>query len=290
MTSRLSGEVLQVGGLRIHHTTGGRGRPLLMIHGLGSSGYMEWRRNLAHLARSHRVLAPDLPGFGRSDKPASARYGIAYFARVLRRYLDTVGVRSAAVVGTSLGGRVAIELALTAAPRVQRLVLVNALGLGRPRLQVAYPLLALPRVGEAAMRVAGLALSRAPDSLIRRFAGRYAGGEAAAASDAQYLSDMREMYSSAGYPSAYLATVRSLATPRTLLGWSGMAGRLRRTGIPLLLIWGARDPLFPLEHARRTHAAVPGSGLAVIEGAGHTPQAERPDEFNRALLAFLTAD
>ena len=278
---------MTVGRLKIHHTTGGRGRPVLLVHGLGSAGYIEWRHNLAPLARGRRVLAPDLPGFGRSDKPLTGRYGVEWFARVLRRYLDALAVGSVDVVGTSLGGRVAIELALTAAKRVRKLVLVNSLGLGRPRMQVAYPLLALPRVGEVAMQVAGLAVAHGPDSLLKRFAGRYAGGDAAAAADAAYLANLRQMYREEGYPEAYLATVRSLATPRTLLGGAAVIEGLRRSRIPLLLVWGARDPLFPLEHATLAHAAIPGSRLAVIAGAGHTPQAERPDEFNRAVAGFL---
>src|SRR5205814_10028509 len=89
-----------VGRLSIHHTYGGSGSPVLFIHGLGSSGYIEWRFTLPAVAAHHRVFAPDLPGFGRSQKPR-ARYGIGYFARVLDRYLEGRRLRSAAVVGTS---------------------------------------------------------------------------------------------------------------------------------------------------------------------------------------------
>ena len=86
-----------LGSLRVHHTQGGRGSPLLFIHGLGSSGYIEWRFNLEAAAHRHRVYAPDLPGFGRSAKPR-ARYGIPYFTDFIERYMDARGLRSAAVV------------------------------------------------------------------------------------------------------------------------------------------------------------------------------------------------
>src|SRR6266567_5607315 len=130
---KLESGFVKVGRLSVHHTHGGQGSPpVLFVHGLGSSGYIEWRFNLPVIARKHRVLAPDLPGFGRTDKPRGGRYGIAYFARTLVRYLDGLDLRSVAVVGTSMGGRVALELALRAPGRVERLVLVNALGLGRP--------------------------------------------------------------------------------------------------------------------------------------------------------------
>src|SRR5260370_428084 len=116
---------IELGSLRVHHTHGGRGSPVLFIHGLGSSGYIEWRFNLDATSDRHRVYAPDLPGFGRSEKPR-ARYGIQYFTRFIERYMDDRGLRSAAVVGASLGGRIALELALENPRRVSKLVLVNA--------------------------------------------------------------------------------------------------------------------------------------------------------------------
>src|SRR4029077_2790651 len=133
---------------------------------LGSSGYIEWRFNLEQTGASHRVYAPGLPGFGRSEKPR-ARYGVGYFARFIERYMEARGIGSAAVVAASLGGGVALELALDSPKRVSKLVLVNALGLGRPSVQLYYGLVTLPRVGEAFMKVASQALHRAPAPLIR---------------------------------------------------------------------------------------------------------------------------
>ena len=136
---------LKLGNLTIHHTYGGSGSPVLIIHGLSSSGYIEWRFNLVRTSRSHRVYAPDLPGYGRSDKPRAARYGIPYFAKTIDRYMQNRHLRGAAVVGTSMGGRIALELALRYPERVGKLVLVNSLGLGRPRIQPYYPVMLLPR-------------------------------------------------------------------------------------------------------------------------------------------------
>ena len=279
---------VKVGRLVLHHTTGGVGTPVLFVHGLGSSGYIEWRFNLQHFAHRHRVLAPDLPGFGRSDKPTRARYGIDWFSSTLDRYLDAVGAPRVAVVGTSMGGRVALELALQKPRRVERLVLVNSLGLGRPQVQFFYPLMVLPRVGEAAMRVARVAVERAPAAMVRRFAARYAAAsEVERTMDDSYLADLREMYGAAGYSDAYLATVRSMARPSSALGIFDATGRLGELKMPVQLVWGANDPLFPVAHATRAHGLLPGSRLAIIQGAGHTPQAERPDEFNRILDRFI---
>lgn len=280
---------VKVGGLTLHHTFGGRGSPILFIHGLGSSGYIEWRFNLPQLSRQHRVFAPDLPGYGRSDKPKAARYGIPYFARVVDRYMEERGLRKAVIVGTSMGGRIALEIALAHPGRLAALVLVNSLGLGRPKIQPYYPMMLMPRVGETLLHGLKHALRLTPPPMIRRFAARYigAGDELERTMSDEYLGHMREMFAAEGYPAAYLATVRSIASPRSFFGDMDISKRLSQIKVPMLLIWGASDPLFPLEHATRAHNAVPGSRLVVIQGAGHTPQAERPEEFNQQLESFL---
>ena len=279
-----------MGSLRVHHMHGGRGTPVLFIHGLGSSGYMEWRFNLEPAALHHRVYAPDLPGFGRTEKPR-ARYSVPYFTRFIERYMDDRGLRSAAIVGASLGGRVALEMALEHPKRVTKLVLVNALGLGRPNMKLYYGLMMLPRVGEAFMKFAGDALRWAPQPMVRRVAARYAGASAnlKRTMDEDYFTNLRELYAADGYGDAYLATVRSLITPKALLEADhDLSTRLGEIKVPVQLIWGADDPLFPVAHATRAHSLIRRSRLAVLEGAGHTPQAERPEEFNRVLEHFLS--
>ena len=288
----ISSEFIEVGSLRVHHSHGGRGSPVVFIHGLGSSGYMEWRYNLEATAARHRVFAPDLPGYGRTEKPR-ARYTIQYFARFIERYMEDRGLRSAAVVGASLGGRIALELALEYPRLVRKLVLVNTLGLGRPKVRMAqmtYGLVTLPRIGEAAMRFARDALHWAPPNMIRRVAARYAGASSdlVKAMDDGYLDNLRELYATDGFHNAYLTTIRSLINPGALLaGNHDVTERLNELKVPVQLIWGADDPLFPVAHATRAHSMIDRSKLTVIEGAGHTPQAERPEEFNRVLRRFL---
>jgi pimeloyl-ACP methyl ester carboxylesterase len=285
---------LDVGALRVHHMHGGHGTPVVFIHGLGSSGYMEWRRNLEPVAVRHRVYAPDLPGYGRTDKPR-VRYTIPYFARFVRRYMDFLGLRRAAVIGASLGGRIALEVALEEPRLVRKLVLVNTLGLGRPQVrmaQMAYGIVTIPRVGEAVMGLARDALTWAPRKVIRRIAGRYAGVrvDLEETMDDSYLDDLRDMYAAEGFHNAYLSTVRSLVNPRALFGGHhDVTRRLNELKIPVQLIWGAADPLFPLAHAERAQSLIGEAALAVIDGAGHTPQSEQSAEFNRVLHAFLDA-
>jgi pimeloyl-ACP methyl ester carboxylesterase len=282
----LQSAFVQVGRLRLHHTFAGRGEPaIVLLHGLGSSGYTEWRYNLPVLARTHSVYAPDLPGFGRSAKP-NVRYDLPFFTRVLEKYLAQLPSRSFVLVGASLGARIAMELALRHPRRIARLGLVAAAGLGPPKVQFYYPMIMLPGVGESVMRTIRTVLRAAPNDLIRRLASGFSPGQPGSAFDDRYLDDLREMHREDAFHDAYLSTVRSLVRPRALKESDDLVAGLGRTGLPIQLVWGAKDPLFPVQHALSAHARLPGSRLTVMEGVGHSPQAERPDEFNRVLESF----
>jgi len=271
----------------VHHVHGGRGAPpVLFLHGLGSAGYLEWRFNLPVIARSRRVFAPDLPGFGRSHRPASG-YGIPLFARVVEEYIRARRIQPV-LVGASMGGRVALEVALRRPRSVRSLVLVNALGVVRPNVQPFYPLVLLPRVGEGVLRLMREGLHRLPPHAIRRLARRYMGlrGDVDRLLDESYLGHMRELHAGEGYSAAYAATVRSLVRADAYAADS-LLPRLAETNLPVLLIWGEGDTLLPLTRARLAHQRLPGAELEIIQGAGHAPQSERPDEFNRVLEDFL---
>jgi pimeloyl-ACP methyl ester carboxylesterase len=287
-TAELESGFVDAGGLSLHHTYGGGGEPpVLFIHGLGSAGYLEWRFNLPHFARRRRVFAPDLPGFGRSAKPR-LDYRLHLFERAMFDYATNLGLERVDLVGTSLGGRIAIDFALTHPRLVRRLVLVNSMGLGRPGFKLYYPIVALPRVGEGILRAIRRGLNRMEPARLRRVFRRLVGtgADVELSIDDRYLAELREMHASAGYHQAYLATVRALARQDGVRRAS-LASELAALRVPVLLAWGAEDHLFPPEIARRAHDQIPGSTLALIDGAGHTPQADRPDEFNRIVGEFL---
>jgi pimeloyl-ACP methyl ester carboxylesterase len=283
----MRGAFLRASGMLVHHVCAGAGSPpVLFVHGLGSAGYLEWRFNLPVVARSHRVCAPDLPGFGRSDRPAGG-YGVALFADVIEEFLAAYD-EPPALVGSSMGGRVALEVALRRPDAIRKLVLVNALGVARPNLQPFYPLVLVPRVGEGMLGLMREALHRLPPATIRHYARRFLGaaGDVERLLDESFLAGMREMHAAEGYPHAYIATVRALAR-RDAYRVDTLIAALAATGLPVQLIWGEADRLLPVERAREAHRRLPGARLDVIPGAGHSPQAERPDEFNRALADFL---
>jgi pimeloyl-ACP methyl ester carboxylesterase len=273
------GGFVPIDGMQVHHVYGGAGSPpVLFIHGLGSAGYLEWRFNLPVIARSHRVHAPDLPGFGRSDRPPDG-YGVPLFARVIEEYVRSRRLRPV-LVGASMGGRVALEVALRRPESVRGLVL--------PNIRLYYPLVLLPRVGEGLVSAMREALHRVPPHAIRAGARRFLGvaGDVERVLDDPFLTDLREMHAADGYHRAYVATVRALARADSLTAPS-LVDRLAGTSVPVLFVWGEGDRLLPLSRAREAHRRLPGSRLVVIEGAGHAPQAEQPEAFNRALEDFL---
>jgi pimeloyl-ACP methyl ester carboxylesterase len=104
--------------------------------------------------------------------------------------------------------------------------------------------------------------------------------------DESYLESLREMHATSGYPRAYAATVRSLAR-REARESAALLTRLAESGLRVLVIWGEGDRLLPVDRAREAVRTLPGARFEVIEGAGHAPQSERPDEFNRVLEDFL---
>ena len=269
--------------MSLSHWHGGeRGSEVVLVHGLGSAARLEWQHTLPALASRHRVYAPDLPGFGDSDHPESG-YGIELFTRALAGFIRALRLTRVTLVGASMGGGVALALAQRHPDLVERLALVDAFGLGRPRLMPQHLLLSLPGLGELSMKAAAAAVAVAPPALVLALRRRMLGA-GRPLGDGDYVQELRRIYRHPGYGRAYLATIRSLAA----FDWrsSDLESRLAGLRCPVLFIWGENDPLFPLEQAVEAQARLPGSRLLVIAGAGHSPHVERPQEVNRELLDF----
>jgi pimeloyl-ACP methyl ester carboxylesterase len=124
---------VEIDGRRVNVVEMGDGPPLLLVHGL-SGCWQNWLENIPHFARSHRVIAPDLPGFGSSEMPRE-EISIAGYARFLEELCDALSIDAAAVVGNSMGGHVASELAIGSPQRVERLMLVSAAGISAEQIQ-----------------------------------------------------------------------------------------------------------------------------------------------------------
>jgi len=214
---------------------------------------------------------------------------MSFFVETLGTFLEQLGVTRTAVLGISFGGRVALGHAFQEPDRVEKLILVDSLGLGTPRRVMAYRLLLMRGIGELIMTSTATALRRLSPTTVRRFWGWYLNRPQ---SVAHILSDSRirdhgRMMNAPGYQAAYLATLRSLATRSSLRDGVALDRELQRLTIPVLLVWGRHDHLFPPSHARAAAAVLPNARLEIFEDAGHTPQMEEPDRFNRLVLEFL---
>ena len=268
---------IAVAGFTTRYLTSGRGLPLVLLHGDGESA-LDWTWTLPALAATHRVYAPDLPG-AAERVTGLADYTPAGLARFVTAFLDTLGIERPVVVGNSLGGLAALRLALAAPGRVSALGLVASAGLGRAVHPLLLPV-TLPGYGEWA-----IAWSATPLGATQRAWWRatflFARSERIPAA---WLAEQERLAHRPGFLAATLAARRTQLAP---FGQREVVlGALPRLAMPVLVIWGERDLVFPPDQARAAVAWLPRGELALIPDCGHLPHVERPDLFVAALGRF----
>jgi pimeloyl-ACP methyl ester carboxylesterase len=250
----------------------GSGPPLLAIHGLGATK-ASFLPTLALMRDTHRVIAVDLPGFGDSVKPLRAPFDAPYFAGVITAVLDELGIERAHVVGNSMGGRIALELALTASGHVEKLVLLSpAMAWLRPRRWAPVVRLLRPELTMVPMPVEGL---------VRRLVPGGDRGWAAAGVD-----EFMRAFSTARGRHAFHAAARSIYLDRPH-GDDGLWSRLEAMTHESLFVWGRRDRLVPIGFMKHVERTFPAARHLELD-CGHVPQVERPRETHRAMRAFLS--
>jgi len=276
--SAIEPRTITLHGRPLTYAQAGNGPVLLLIHGMGGT-FENWQAVIEPLSRRHTVIAPDLPGHGASA-PGAGDYSIGALAAGLRDLLIALGHERATLVGHSLGGGIAMQFSYQFPELTERLVLVSSGGLG-PEVSPVLRAAALPGAdlfisGTAGPgRVVGSALAR--------------GLAAVGLRPNADVAEVARGYASLADPdrrAAFLATLRSV------IGTGGQrvhAGdRLYLAeGMPVLIIWGARDSMIPIHHGRNAHQAVPGSRLEIFEGVGHLPQLEAPGRFIAVLERFI---
>ena len=268
-----------VGKLKISTLTMGAGRDLLLLHGLGGTKASLFD-TAAALSRRYRVHAVDLPGFGSSSKPPFAPYNARWFADAMLELLDVLGIDQAHLVGNSLGGRIAIEMAMQAPERVL------ALGLLCPA--VAF----IKRAFLPLVRLARPELGVLPHQFRRgvvadRFWQLFADRDLVDPSLADIAVDeFQRIYGSAAARRAFLTTARNIYLDPPY-GKRGFYPRLAELSAPSLFIWGSHDRLVPAAFKPHVARALPQAEQIVIEGCGHVPQIERPEQTNALLKRFF---
>jgi pimeloyl-ACP methyl ester carboxylesterase len=268
-----------VGRLKLSTLTMGEGPDLLLLHGLGGakSSFFD---TAAALSRRYRVHAIDLPGFGGSSKPANAPYGAPYAARAVIGAMDALGIDRAHIVGNSMGGRVAIEVGLERPDRVGGLALLSP--------AVAF----IRRDWHWLVRVLRPELGMLPHSLGRsrieqQFWALFADRDLVDPSVADIVVDEFErIYRNAGARLAFLASARAIYL-ETPFGRRGFYPRLAGLRPPALFVWSSHDRLIPEGFRRHVERWLPQAEQVVLQGCGHVPQVERPEETNGLLQRFF---
>jgi pimeloyl-ACP methyl ester carboxylesterase len=256
----------------------GEGPPIVFVHGLSGS-WPNWLEQLPVLARGHRVLALDLPGFGHSPMPAG-EISIAAYARLLDKLMAAREMDAAAVVGNSMGGFIGAELAIAFPQRVERLVLVSAAGLStynEPRATRALP--ALRRVERIVAATTAWAAAHS-DAVTRRPRLRDATFWIAAAHPGRLPAALvAEQVRGAGKP-GFMAALQAVLS-------YDVRERLPEIACPTLIVWGDRDMLISVRDADVFAALIPNSRKVVYADTGHVAMLERPAAFNALLREFL---
>jgi len=253
----------------------GTGPPVVLLHGLGATK-ASFLPTIGALADRHRVIAVDLPGFGDSAKPLAASYDAPFFARSVVALLDALELERASVVGNSMGGRVALELGLAHAARVDRLVLL-APALAWLRDRPFAPLLRLvaPQLG-----LLQLAPRPLVEPIVRRLIPGAQEGWTAAGVD-EFLRSYLEPRGRA----AFYAAARNVYLDEPH-GPNGFWTRLPTLAPRSLFVWGRRDQLVPIAFAGHVRRALPKARQLELD-CGHVPQLERPLLVHDAMATFL---
>lgn len=260
--SQFTRNTVRVGELTVSYFTGGRGRPLLYLHGL--PGWGRWESHHMTLGITHLVYAPQLPGWPEGPIPPGIT-SVQDYAHVMARFLGTVGMHTVDLVGHSFGGWIALYLAAEYAERVSRLVLVDAMGADVPDAPMAN----LERLDEEAF--ARAAFAQTGEVVIR---GDFGGVREDVRTGQEFVRQWKS--------GAIVASlVRGRYTDPDLMC------RLKTIAATTLIVWGREDQIVPWRHGEVLASAIPRARLVVLDGAGHTPMREKRETFQRLVHEFL---
>lgn len=255
----------------------GEGPAVVLLHGLGGTK-VSLLPLLPALADRYRVVVPDLPGHGESSKPVRTDYTPRFYARVVRRMMDTLRLERAVVIGNSLGGRVALELAVRSPDRVRALGLLAP---AVPGFRVRYVMGFTRAIPTEFGRVPFPLRERWMRGAVRRLMGDPtrlppAGYDAAA-------EEFIRIYRAPEARMAFFDSLRHLLLDPARPFWA----RMRHVRVPALVVWGTEDRLVSVRLAPRLADALPRAELLVLPGVGHVPQFEATEETTTALVRFL---
>jgi pimeloyl-ACP methyl ester carboxylesterase len=263
------GGFIDAGGVQTHYHDTGSGDPVLLIHGSGPgvSAWANWAHTIPALSEVSRVVALDLVGYGSTEKPDEISYGLRSWTDHVWAFLDALGLQKVAVVGNSLGGRIALAMAEDHPERLERLVLMGTPGVGMTVTE-----------GLKALR----AYEPSPDNM-RELLTRYF------AVDTSIITDelVKIRYEASAAPGAYEAYTKMFADPNSAQDLAITEDQARAVDLPTLIVHGAVDRVVPPEVAWTMLNLLPDADLTVFARCGHWTQIERAGDFNAAVTRFL---
>ncbi|MBX2804484.1 MAG: alpha/beta hydrolase [Hyphomicrobiales bacterium] len=260
--------------LAVHES--GRGKPLILLHGLGASSYT-WRKVIPDLAKSYRVIAIDLKGFGKSDKPLDSRYSLLDHARLIEDFILRRKLRDVTLAGHSYGGGIALAVALnlqeSGYDHVSKLILVNSIAYRQP-LPFFFQVLRVPIVGELGLSLVPPEVQMARALTIAYYEDRKVTDETIDA----YASSLR----SEGGRHALLHTIDQLDPELA----DSFSRRYKNIELPALVMWCSHDKIVPLGYGRRLAKNLPNADFTLIPDCGHIPHEEQPEATLKAIRKF----
>jgi pimeloyl-ACP methyl ester carboxylesterase len=266
-------ESLVVAGVRTHLRRAGKGEPVLLLHGLGASSY-SWRFALPRLAERFEVFAPDLPGFGRAEKPLDFDYSLDGLHRWLIAFMDAVGVRRARFVGNSMGGVISLWTAFETPERVERLALLGTPAYPEYRPKLLWPL---------GWPVIGSLYEWALGETTLRYIARTTFVDQSKITD-ELIAEYGEPLKSAAGRRAVAEFIRRV----TRLDWHSRVGRLREIAQPALVMVGDSDHMVRREGGERLARDLANARFALVERCGHAPQEDAPERVIPVIEEFLS--
>jgi pimeloyl-ACP methyl ester carboxylesterase len=266
---------VELPGAEVNYVEMGEGEPVIFVHGLAGC-WRNWLENIPYFARTHRVIVPDLPGFGHSPMP-SWEITMANYGRMLHDLCERLGLdHVAALVGNSMGGFISTEAVIEEPERFDRLVLISAAGISFAEANGRHAQAVGRTIKAAAPFLAG-------DR--RSWLTRPRGRKLAFGRVFRNPNKLRpELLAEQGKP--------GLQSPGFADAFATMAGydtreRLPEIEIPTLVVWGLNDQIVPVEAALGYNRLIPHSRLEIFERTGHLPMLERPLRFNPLLEEFI---
>jgi pimeloyl-ACP methyl ester carboxylesterase len=281
MTQPVKTIELDLNGLNVNcFTAGESGPPVILLHGGGvDSAIISWGEIIAPLAENYRVFAPDLPGYGESDKP-DVEYSIPFYVDFLENFMNTLELEKASLAGLSLGGGISIAFALQYPSRVDKLVLIGSWGFYS---KLPYHLLCYwytqSLLNEWSYQVTAKHRKYVKWMLLYSLFG-----------DPNKLSEelvdqVQQCLKAPDAAKAFASFQRSEIT-RTGVR-TDLAKRLSEIKHPTLIVHGTLDPGVPVDYAKKAHQLIQNSKLYLMEGCKHWAQKERPEEFTQVVASFL---